>query len=64
MAMNVEEAAKFTGLSKSSLDKLRVYGGGPVFVKIGRRVIYREGDLAAWLAEHARRSTSDQGATR
>jgi Helix-turn-helix domain len=46
---NVVQAADYTGISKSSLDKLRVYGGGPPFIKVGARIIYDQVDLDAWL---------------
>lgn len=46
----VREASEHVGLSKSTLDKLRVYGGGPVFLKLGKRVVYDVADLDAWLA--------------
>lgn len=59
--LNVEQAANLTGLSASTLNKLRVFGGGPPFLKLGRRVVYDPGDLDAWLAERRRRSTSDGG---
>ncbi|MEZ5669891.1 MAG: helix-turn-helix domain-containing protein [Alphaproteobacteria bacterium] len=59
--LNVDEAAAFIGLSTSTLAKLRLYGGGPVFCKLGRRVVYRQSDLEDWLAQRVRRSTSDQG---
>ena len=59
--MNVVEAAAFVGVSISMLNKLRVYGGGPVFLKIGRRVAYDPSDLSAWLNQLRRRSTSDVG---
>jgi predicted DNA-binding transcriptional regulator AlpA len=37
--LNTLQAAKYVGLSKSTLDKMRVYGGGPIFVQLtGRRV--------------------------
>jgi len=39
------EAADFSGLSKSTLDKMRVFGGGPPYLKIGRRVVYDPADL-------------------
>lgn len=55
----VEAAATHVGLSVSTLNKLRVFGGGPVFLKLGRRVAYRIEDLDAWLAARLRRSTSD-----
>ena len=55
----VEEAAQRIGLSVSTLNKLRVLGGGPIFLKLGRRVAYDVADLNVWLASKRRRSTSD-----
>lgn len=57
----VEGASRHVGLSVSTLNKLRVFGGGPVFLKLGRRVAYDLADLDAWLATKRRRSTSDSG---
>ena len=59
--LNVDDAATYTGLSASTLNKLRVFGGGPMFLKLGRRVAYDVTDLDAWLANKRRRSTSDPG---
>jgi predicted DNA-binding transcriptional regulator AlpA len=56
------EAADLSGLSKSTLDKLRVFGGGPPYLKIGRRVVYDPADLVQWLASHRRESTSARDA--
>lgn len=53
------EAAAYCGLSASTFEKLRLTGRGPVYSKIGRRVVYNPTDLDAWLAENRRRSTSD-----
>lgn len=61
LRLNVDGAATYTGLSVSTLNKLRVFGGGPLFLKLGRRVIYDVADLDAWLAARRRRSTSDNG---
>ena len=47
--LNVLQAANYTSLSKSSLDKLRVYGGGPLYIKAGARVAYDRIDLDTWL---------------
>lgn len=58
---SVAEAAAYTGLSASTLNKLRVFGGGPVFLKLGHRVVYDQTDLDAWLNGKRRRSTSDDG---
>lgn len=47
---NAQDAAIFLNVSVSTLARLRVHGGGPVFLKIGRRVVYEQSDLIAWLA--------------
>jgi hypothetical protein len=47
--LNVNQAADYTNLSKSSLDKLRVYGNGPLYIKVGARVVYDRVDLDTWL---------------
>lgn len=57
----VKGAAEHLGLSVSTLNKLRVFGGGPVFLKLGRRVVYDLADLDQWLETKRRRSTSDDG---
>ena len=56
-------AAKYLGLGKSTLDKLRVTGGGPPFIKFGKRVVYDPDDLDAWSARHKRTSTSESAAS-
>ena len=57
--LTTPQAAAFVGLGVSSLEKLRVVGGGPAFLKIGRRVVYDALDLEQWLAKHKRASTSE-----
>jgi predicted DNA-binding transcriptional regulator AlpA len=47
--LNVTEAAQYSNLSKSTLNKLRVYGGGPLYIKAGMRVVYDRLDLDTWL---------------
>ena len=58
--LSVKGAANYTGLSCSTLNKLRCSGGGPRFAKIGRRVIYNIADLDTWLEQHLKTSTSSQ----
>jgi excisionase family DNA binding protein len=55
---NVREAAEYLGLSKSTLDKLRVTGSGPIYIKLGSRVLYEEHDLDEYAAARRRASTS------
>ena len=59
--LNTDEAAAYCGSAGSTFEKLRVFGGGPLFLKVGRRVVYDPADLDAWLATKRRRSTSDPG---
>jgi len=55
------EAAQYLGISASTLSKRRVFGGGPRYLKLGRRVVYDVRDLDKWLEAHRRASTSDRG---
>jgi hypothetical protein len=55
-------AAKILGLATSTLAKLRLNGDGPIYCKLGRRVIYRREDLEAWLESRVARNTSDADA--
>lgn len=58
--LNVVQAAAYTSLSKSSLDKLRVYGGGPLYIKVGAQVVYDKIDLDTWLTGKKVANTSQQ----
>lgn len=40
-------------------EKLRLFGGGPIYSKLGRRVVYRIEDLDNWIAANRHSSTSD-----
>ena len=52
------EAADHLRISPRTLERYRVAGNGPRFVKAGRRVIYRRGDLEAWTEAHTFTSTT------
>jgi excisionase family DNA binding protein len=53
------EAAQYLRSSKSTLAKLRVYGGGPDFCRIGKAIRYRRSDLDAFMLARRVRSTSE-----
>lgn len=55
--IRTKQAAEYLGLSKSTLDKLRHFGGGPRYFKLGRAVIYDTNDLDAWRNDRVRKST-------
>ena len=59
--LNTRTAAAHLGLSTRTLDRYRVSGDGPVFLKFGGRVRYLREDLDAWARSRRRRSTSDDG---
>jgi hypothetical protein len=54
------DVERITRRARSTLQKDRVVGSGPPFVRIGRLVRYRQSDVQAYLdALPARRSTSE-----
>jgi predicted DNA-binding transcriptional regulator AlpA len=57
------ETALVLRLSERTLERLRLTGGGPSYVKAGRSVRYRQADIDAWIAARVVSNTS-QEATR
>jgi len=62
ITLTAAQAANIVGLSPSTMAKLRLAGNGPVYCKLGRRVVYRREDLEAWLESRVTYDTSDAGA--
>ena len=56
--LRTAEAAAYCGLGISTLEKLRVFGGGPAYFKLGKAVVYDPADLDAWMTANRRNSTS------
>jgi predicted DNA-binding transcriptional regulator AlpA len=59
--LRTPEAARFLGLSARTLEKHRTYGTGPVYQKLGGRVVYTLDNLKLWAETGTRASTSDPG---
>ena len=60
--LRTEPAAEYLGLAASTLEKKRVVGGGPRFIRLGGRAIgYDIRDLDAWL-DRQRDADPDQHA--
>ena len=57
--LRVPAAAAHLSLGVSTLNKLRLTGGGPKFAKLGSVVVYDIDDLDRWAAERKVRSTSE-----
>ena len=60
-AIRPDQAAAYIGLTEQRLARLRHEGGGPVFTRAGRSILYRIDDLVHWLNLNRRKSTSDPG---
>ena len=58
--LSTAQAAYYIGLSRRTLEKMRVVGGGPKYRKHGRYVRYHIVDLDDWSTGRAKGSTSDE----
>jgi hypothetical protein len=58
---DVNVAAEILDVSKSYLNKLRMVGAGPPYVKLGASVRYLLPELLPWALARKRTSTSDSG---
>lgn len=54
------DAATLLALSVRTLERLRLAGGGPKFLKAGKAVRYRESDLEIWIEARLFNSTSER----
>ena len=57
--LTIKETATYLAVSKSWLDKRRLDGNGPAYLKLGRRVVYDIIDLENWAASNKRRHTTE-----
>jgi predicted DNA-binding transcriptional regulator AlpA len=58
--LRAPSAAEYVGLSTAMINKLRVKGGGPRFIRLGARAVgYDVRDLDDWIASRRRFSTSE-----
>ena len=61
--LNSQEAADMLRISIRTLERMRVEGSGPRYLKAGKgtrsRVLYRSADIDAWLETRAYCSTSE-----
>lgn len=59
-----QEAAGILCTTVRSLERWRIQGRGPPFVRVGRRALYRATDLERWLASRTLHSTSEADAAK
>jgi predicted DNA-binding transcriptional regulator AlpA len=60
--LSQKQAAHALGLSVRTLERHRLAGTGPRYARLGRLIRYRECDLAEWVRDSLRRSTSQSSA--
>lgn len=58
MLLSEQETSALTGLAERTLQRKRLDGTGPKFVKLGRRVLYRRRNVLAWIDANTHDSTS------
>jgi predicted DNA-binding transcriptional regulator AlpA len=60
--LRTPEAAAYLRLSVSTLAKMRLRGDGPLYSKLGARLVaYEQQHLDQWIGDRLRRSTSEAG---
>jgi hypothetical protein len=57
--LSTREAAATLSIGANTLKKLRVNGGGPIFHRIGRRVVYSSDVLDEWAKRDTFKTTSE-----
>lgn len=56
---NPKALAAQLGITEGTLAKWRLYGTGPDFIRVGRRIAYDPADVAVWLEARRVNSTSE-----
>lgn len=57
--LTTDQAAQRLHMSKGGLANMRSYGGGPRYMKIGRRVLYPVDEIERWERMHLRSNTGE-----
>ena len=55
--IRASDVPEFVGIAKQTLNRWRHEGNPPRFVRLGRRVFYRAGDLRDWIRAQVRDNT-------
>ena len=61
--VRTEQAAAILDVKKSTMEAWRCRGGGPLFVRYGRAIRYREEDLDRFIESKIRINTSQNSGT-
>lgn len=55
--IRAQDVSRYTGIASQTHARWRHEGAGPRFVRLGRRVFYRAGDLREWIRSRVRQNT-------
>lgn len=55
--IRAQDVSRYTGIARQTHARWRHEGVGPRFVRLGRRVFYRAGDLREWIRSRVRQNT-------
>jgi predicted DNA-binding transcriptional regulator AlpA len=55
--IRASEAPSYVGIARQTMSRWRHQGDPPRFVRLGRRVFYRSGDLRDWIRAQVRENT-------
>src|SRR3546814_10542254 len=58
--VDTRKASLIAGVAEKTLENLRHIGGGPRYIKLGRKVMYDPRDIEAWKEARKIASTSEQ----
>jgi len=50
---------RFPFFTRNYWARLRCRGGGPAFLRVGNRILYREADVSAWMDSHIAANTAE-----
>ncbi len=57
--VNTENAANALGITRKTLERWRITGEGPTYIKLGRRVVYSVADLEGFVEKGRRNNTAE-----
>lgn len=58
MLIPAHQLPHYVGIAQQTLARWRHEGKGPRYVKAGRRIFYRTGDVRSWIDDQTRQSTA------
>lgn len=61
--LNCSQAGEYLQMSPRTLERWRIYGTGPVYIKVGKgiraKVLYRKADIDSWLETNEHQKTDE-----